>query len=215
VPGYTLTRHIRENLPQLEEGAASGLDVKVHGPREEVVELGGADAWRIRWSYKGDLGRVQLVQYTFVREGQVYLFTYSTLKQWEESADVFAASARSIQIGAPPEAESSKAGGLIAFEGERQEETSDIYVVPASGGTERRLTRTGKDASPMWSPDGKLIAFRSARDGNDEIYVMRAAISSGSPAIPRPPRTRHGRRTASESCSRVGVATRARATCTR
>ena len=30
----------------------------------------------------------------------------------------------------------------------------------------------GSDGSPSWSPDGQRIAFRSDRDGNDEIYVM-------------------------------------------
>jgi TolB protein len=31
-----------------------------------------------------------------------------------------------------------------------------------------------KDGSPAWSPDGTRIAFYSERDGNAEIYVMRA-----------------------------------------
>ena len=30
------------------------------------------------------------------------------------------------------------------------------------------------DARPAWSPDGSQIAFSSARDGNEEIYVMNA-----------------------------------------
>ena len=39
------------------------------------------------------------------------------------------------------------------------------------------LTRTQtdwKDGSPAWSPDGTRIAFYSERDGNSEIYVMKA-----------------------------------------
>jgi Tol biopolymer transport system component len=31
-----------------------------------------------------------------------------------------------------------------------------------------------KDGSPAWSPDGTRIAFSSERDGNAEIYVMKA-----------------------------------------
>ena len=58
-----------------------------------------------------------------------------------------------------------------------------IYGVAAEGGREVRLTRGDGDPStpggllfavePAWSPDGRLIAFASRRDGPSQIYVMR------------------------------------------
>ena len=51
---------------------------------------------------------------------------------------------------------------------------SDIHVVSVSGSGRAQLTTdAAADADPVWSPDGARIAFRSSRDGNDEIYVMR------------------------------------------
>jgi dipeptidyl aminopeptidase/acylaminoacyl peptidase len=59
---------------------------------------------------------------------------------------------------------------------DRKEDNSDtdIYMVPASGGAAIRLT-TGKrpETSPRWSPDGKYLAFSSARDGGkSQIYLL-------------------------------------------
>jgi TolB protein len=53
---------------------------------------------------------------------------------------------------------------------------SDVYVIDVDGSGERRLTDSlAFDGFPAWSPDGKRIAFVSARDGgNSEIYVMDA-----------------------------------------
>ncbi len=56
----------------------------------------------------------------------------------------------------------------------------DIWTVPAAGGNAVRLTSLPSyEASPVWSPDGKLIAFSSDRYGNSDIFVMDAA---GGPA---------------------------------
>ena len=55
--------------------------------------------------------------------------------------------------------------------------TSEIYVMAANGGNQRRLTNNPfADWSPSWSPDGKRIAFSSDRDrdGDFNIYVMDA-----------------------------------------
>ena len=46
----------------------------------------------------------------------------------------------------------------------------DIWVVATAGGETRQLTRGGSDMRPRWSPDGKKLAFLSARDGTQQIY---------------------------------------------
>jgi len=46
----------------------------------------------------------------------------------------------------------------------------DIWLVPTSGGEPRQLTRGGSDTRPRWSPDGRKLAFISARSGTPQIY---------------------------------------------
>jgi len=51
----------------------------------------------------------------------------------------------------------------------------DIYAMRSDGSDPVRLTdHDSNDTSPVWSPDGRTIAFVSDRDGNREIYVMNA-----------------------------------------
>ena len=51
----------------------------------------------------------------------------------------------------------------------------DIYKVATEGGTAVRLTtQPSYEANPLWSPDGKTIAFSSDRHGNLDVYVMPA-----------------------------------------
>ena len=55
----------------------------------------------------------------------------------------------------------------------------DIYTVPASGGGATRLTTLASyEQTPVWSPDGKSIAFSSDRYGNFDIFVMPSAGGS-------------------------------------
>ena len=51
----------------------------------------------------------------------------------------------------------------------------DIYTVPASGGLAMPLTiHEAQDMMPVWSHDGKFIAFASDRYGNFDVFVMPA-----------------------------------------
>lgn len=51
----------------------------------------------------------------------------------------------------------------------------DIYKVSAKGGTATQLTTLETyECNPVWSPDGKQIAFASDRYGNFDVFVMPA-----------------------------------------
>ena len=51
----------------------------------------------------------------------------------------------------------------------------DVYVVPAGGGRALQLTTSPSyETQPIWSPDGKTIAFATDRNGNFDIYTISA-----------------------------------------
>jgi dipeptidyl aminopeptidase/acylaminoacyl peptidase len=52
---------------------------------------------------------------------------------------------------------------------------SDVWIIPASGGTASQLTNSSKhDRHPRWSPDGKWIVFESNRSGKFQVYVINS-----------------------------------------
>ncbi len=53
---------------------------------------------------------------------------------------------------------------------------TDVWVVPASGGTPVRITEdAASDSRPRWSPDGTALAFVSSRDGASQVWTVPAA----------------------------------------
>lgn len=50
----------------------------------------------------------------------------------------------------------------------------NIYTVPSTGGDATRLTSVAYNTNPLWSPDGKHIAFGSDREGSIDIYIIDA-----------------------------------------
>jgi len=59
----------------------------------------------------------------------------------------------SLGFAAPAEATFTGTDGRIAFVRSNQ-----IYTIAPSGGTATKLTSTGKNYRPEWSPDGTRIA---------------------------------------------------------
>ncbi len=52
----------------------------------------------------------------------------------------------------------------------------DLYRVPSQGGQAIPLTvHEGHETNPVWSHDGKMIAFASDRYGNYDVFVMPAS----------------------------------------
>lgn len=64
-------------------------------------------------------------------------------------------------------------GKTLAFTAERDGKV-DIYTVPATGGSETRLTTgPGRNEAPEFSPDGEYIYFNSSRSGSRQVWRMR------------------------------------------
>jgi len=64
-------------------------------------------------------------------------------------------------------------GRWLVYTGQRNDDY-DVYKIPASGGSEIRLTSApGLDDGPEYTPDGKYIYFNSVRSGRMQIWRMR------------------------------------------
>jgi serine/threonine protein kinase/Tol biopolymer transport system component len=66
-----------------------------------------------------------------------------------------------------------------------------LFIVPAQGGEERRLTSHPEDHFADWSPDGRWVVFSSARDGTRRVWRVPASggraerLTEGAGLFPR------------------------------
>ncbi len=69
----------------------------------------------------------------------------------------------------------SSAGQMLAMGSIAWSGGADIYIVDVPNRVIRNITDdNARAASPVWSPDGTLLAFESRRDGKWEIYLASA-----------------------------------------
>jgi Tol biopolymer transport system component len=60
-----------------------------------------------------------------------------------------------------------------SLRGSAVERGEDLFIIDANGDNLARLTSTGGNGAPAWSPNGRWIAFVSNRVGNPDVYLMR------------------------------------------
>jgi tricorn protease len=94
--------------------------------------------------------------------GDQVVFTYEG-DLWKGNVQGGPALRLTTHPGTESNAHFSPDGKWIAFTGE-YDAGSNVYVMPASGGSPRRLTWRGSCTVVGWSPDGAKVLFRAATD---------------------------------------------------
>jgi dipeptidyl aminopeptidase/acylaminoacyl peptidase len=128
------------------------------------VTSGAGDDLFVTWSPAGTIAFMN------ARSGRMQIYVHDLGSDAERLLDVGDLTATSPAF--------SPDGTLVAFEGYEPGVTtvSDIYVVPAAGGTPTKLT-TGQrySAGPAWSPDGSTLYFVSNRVSGYNAWMVPAA----------------------------------------
>jgi dipeptidyl aminopeptidase/acylaminoacyl peptidase len=55
---------------------------------------------------------------------------------------------------------------------EANRNASNVWIVSTAGGDPIQVSQGGHDSAPAWSPDGRTLAFISARDGASQVYLL-------------------------------------------
>jgi Tol biopolymer transport system component/DNA-binding winged helix-turn-helix (wHTH) protein len=73
-------------------------------------------------------------------------------------------------------------GTLIVFYQSSGGPMGDLWIVPSSGGTPRRLTFDDTEGgTPSWTPDGRFVVFSSNRTGSHTLWRIRVEGGDAEP----------------------------------
>jgi tricorn protease len=111
-------------------------------------------------------------------DGETVIFSFEG-DLWKASIKDGAATRLTAMQGQENNAKVSPDGKWIAFTG-RQNNNSDIYIIPTTGGEVKQLTfHSGGDEVNSWSWDSKSVYFASSRAG--QISGFKVGIDGGTP----------------------------------
>src|SRR5438105_2015595 len=68
---------------------------------------------------------------------------------------------------------------VTSYDMEKNEGSTELWLFPTDARKPRRLTAGDKDSDPVWSPDGKWIAFAAKRKDDEEPQVYLIAPDGG------------------------------------
>ena len=133
-------------------------------------------------------GIASLISFDWLPNGELLLVATNTSGRFvTEVVGVTGAVVRRTPLRLPPaatvtDAAPSPGGSAIAFtetvqQGQCGDQTealcpSDVYTVAMAGGNPRRRTFTHSASSPVWSPDGRRLAFETAFGESDEVLTL-------------------------------------------
>ncbi len=110
------------------------------------------------------------------KQSQLYILDFGTRK-YAQLTDIPA-----FKWGAYDPAFSPD-GQYIAFTGRPDYRVNDLFIMTRDGKNATQITNTGAARAPVWSPDGKKLAFLAAFEGAQfNLYAMD--VSSPPPGTP-------------------------------